>query len=310
VTPVQGLCFAFLVRIGAAWIDPAPKVGLYVTRGLTLISFLSIAWLCMRLLELGTNRLRTAIEARHRTISHSVLPMATRVLKVTILVFAILAVLSSWGYNTSAALAGLGIGGVAIALAAQKTIENVFGGVAVISDRPVHVGDFCRFGESVGTVEDIGLRSTRIRTLDRTLLTVPNAQFSSVALENFSRRDKMLFHIKLNLRRDTSPDQVRTVLDSIRTILTQHPLVESGDLPVRFIGLGTYSLDVEVFVYVKTESGDEYLKIQQELLLRILDAIAAAGTALALPTQASVSYSTPADAAQPNPEREPALSHR
>ena len=199
--------------------------------------------------------------------------------------------LSNWGYNTTTIVAGLGVGGIAIALAAQKTIENLFGGVAVVSDRPVAVGDFCRFADRMGTVEDIGLRSTRIRTLDRTLVTVPNSLFSAVAIENFDRRDKMLFHLTLNLRRDTRPDQVRTLLAAITRTLTEYPRVEAGALPVRFVGVGTYSLDLEIFVYVLTQSGDEFMQVQQDLYLWILDAVEAAGTALALPTQASISYS-------------------
>ncbi|MGH9647314.1 MAG: mechanosensitive ion channel family protein, partial [Bryobacteraceae bacterium] len=159
------------------------------------------------------------------------------------------------------------------------------------SDRPVAVGDFCKLGDRVGTVEDIGLRSTRVRTLDRTVVSVPNSEFSSLVLENFSRRDKVWFHPTLNLRRDTQPDQVRGVLEAIRRILTEHPRVEVGALPVRFIGAGSYSLDVEVFAYIQTADYDEFLKIQQDLLLKILDAISAAGTALAIPTQASVFYS-------------------
>ena len=172
------------------------------------------------------------------------------------------------------------------------------------SDRPVYVGDFCKFGDSVGTVEDIGLRSTRIRTNDRTEVIVPNAQFSTMTLENFSRRDKMLFHPMLNLRRDTSPEQVRTILAAIQKILKDHPNMEAGDLAVRFVGVGSYSLDVEVFAYVLTLDGSEFLRIQQDLLLNILDAVAAAGTALALPTQASVVYGSqdgsPAAAKQVN----------
>jgi len=122
---------------------------------------------------------------------------------------------------------------------------------------------------------------------------VPNAQFSSMVLENFAKRDKMLFHVTLNLRRDTTPDQVRKLLDSIGGVLADHPTVEPGALPVRFVGVGTYSLDVEIFVYILTRDGDEFLKTQQNLLLKILDAVEDAGTALALPTQASVSYSPP-----------------
>jgi MscS family membrane protein len=183
------------------------------------------------------------------------------------------------------------VGSIALALAAQKTIENFFGSVSVISDRPVSVGDFCRFGDRMGTVEDIGLRSTRIRTADRTLVSVPNAQFSSMTLENFAKRDKMLFHVTLNLRRDTTPDQVRLLLESIPRILAGHSQVETGALPVRFVGVGTYSLDLEIFTYVLTREDNTFLQLQQDLLLQILDAVEHAGTALALPTQASINYS-------------------
>jgi MscS family membrane protein len=161
----------------------------------------------------------------------------------------------------------------------------------VISDRPVSVGDFCKVGDRMGTVEDIGLRSTRIRTLDRTMVSVPNGQFSSMTLENFDKRDKMLFHVTLNLRRDSTPEQVRTVLNSISRILAENAKVEAGEFPVRFVGAGTYSLDIEIFVYVLTRNGDDFLRTQQDFLLKILDAVKEAGTARALPTQASIDYS-------------------
>jgi MscS family membrane protein len=146
----------------------------------------------------------------------------------------------------------------------------------------------------MGTVEDIGLRSTRIRTPDRTLVTVPNGSFSGMTIENFDRRDKMLFHVTLNLRRDTTPDQVRLLLQSITKLLEDNPKFERGTMPVRFVGIGSYSLDVEIFIYVLTLNGDEFMKIQQDLFLSIMDAVASVGTALAVPTQATVTY-----AAQP-----------
>ena len=148
----------------------------------------------------------------------------------------------------------------------------------------------------MGTVEDIGLRSTRIRTLDRTVVTVPNGSFSTMPLENFALRDKTLFHVTLNLRRNTTPDQMRAVLGSITKLLKENPKVDAGAVPVRFVGIGAYSLDIEIFVYVLTPDGDEFVKIQQDLLLSIMDAIESAGTALAVPTQANIDYST-----QPEP---------
>jgi len=200
-----------------------------------------------------------------------------------------------FGRITTTVLAGVGVGGLAVALAAQQTIENLFGGVAVISDRPVLVGDACRFGDRTGTVEDIGLRSTRIRTLDRTLVTVPNAQFSSMTLENLSRRDKIWFHPRLSLTRDTSPAQIRQLLDSISSLLDSNPKVDSGNSSVSFAAVGAYSLDLDVSAYILTSEDGEFSRIQQELLLRILEAVEAVGTRLAIPTQASINYN--ADAA-------------
>ena len=284
--PLRILLVVAGFRAGLEWIDPSPAVRLYLGRGAGLVFVCALSWLGMRVVDLLMVRLRAALEVKHQSFSYSVLPLSSRVLKITIVTVTASALLSNWGYNTGAILAGLGVGGVALALAAQKTVENLFGGVAVISDRPVTIGDFCRFGDQVGTVEDIGLRSTRIRTLNRTLLTVPNGLFSSMTLENFSKRDKMWFHLVLNLRRDATSAQVRSLLESITQGLNRNPKVETGPLPVRFVGVGTYSLDLEIFAYVWTRDGDEFMRIQQELFLWILDEVEAAGTALAVPTQA------------------------
>jgi len=291
VSPLQLLLAVAAFRAGMVWIDPALRVRPFLERAISLLFFVGLAWIFMQTVDLIIRRLNVYLRSKHQSFSYSALPLASRVLKITILLLMLAALLTDWGYNTTTIVAGLGVGGIAIALAAQKTIENFFGGVAVVSDRPVAVGDFCKFGDRMGTVEDIGLRSTRIRTLDRTLVTVPNGQFSSMTLENFDRRDKMLFHFMLNVRRDTKPDQVRALLGSVAKILKEHPKLETGALPVHFNGVGTYSLDIEIFAYVLTKNGDEFAKTQQELYLAILDAVEAAGTALALPTQANISYS-------------------
>jgi MscS family membrane protein len=297
--PLRMLLSVSLFRAGMEWFAPSALLRLYLGRLLVLLFFWGIFWLCAVIIDAIMRHLRARLEAKHRAFSYSVLPLSGRVAKVVVLVFIIAAVLSAWGYNTTTLLAGLGIGGVALALASQKTIENLFGSIAVISDRPVSVGDFCKFGSQVGTVEDIGLRSTRIRTLDRTLVTVPNGSFSTMTLENFDRKDKTLFHVTLNLRRNTTPDQVRTLLQSITKLLKSNPKFETGALPVRFVGIGAYSLDIEIFLYVLTLDGDEFMHIQQDLFLSIMDAVESAGTALAVPTQATINY-TPAPAPRSN----------
>ncbi|HTS51024.1 MAG TPA: mechanosensitive ion channel family protein [Bryobacteraceae bacterium] len=299
IGPARLLLAAALFRLGMEWISPSPAVRLYLGRLLALLFTGGIFWLLLGIIDLGLVRIRSTLQARRHIVSYSALPLAARVFKILLLLLFIAALLTEWGYNTTTILASLGVGGIAIALAAQKTIENFFGGVSVVADRPVAVGDFCKFGDRMGTVEDIGLRSTRVRTPDRTLVTVPNGQFSTMTIENFSKRDKMLFHFLLNLRRDTEPDQVRSLLQSINSLLQHHNKVDAGTTPVHFVGVGTYSLDLNVFAYILTSDDGEFAQVREELLLAMLDAVKEAGTALALPTHASIEYSHP-NQPQPN----------
>jgi MscS family membrane protein len=274
---------AFLLPL--QWAPPAVLPRLYIDRGLGLIFLLALAWTITVVVDSIAERWLARLDPRVQAVTYSILPLGRQLLKLAIYLAAILVTLSAWGYNTSAVLAGIGVGGLAIALAAQKTIENFFGGVSVIGDRPVLVGDTCRFGDHTGTVIHIGLRSTRIRTPERTVISVPNGQFSSMALENISGRDKVWFHPTLNLRRDTTSDQMSQLLASLKELLVNAPKVEVGPIPVRFIGVGQYSLDVEVFAYVQTSDNDEFLALQQDLLLKMLRAVEQAGTALAVPLQ-------------------------
>jgi MscS family membrane protein len=259
----------------------------YLSRILTGVIYLSIAWVIVRLIDVITSKLVAAMSGRQKASVASIMPLTRRTLKALAVLIAVLATLSSWGYDTTALLAGLGVGGLAVALAAQKTLENLFGGVAVTSDKPILVGDFCRYGDKVGTVEDIGLRSTRIRTLDRTVVTVPNAEFSALQIENFGRRDKMSFRPVLQLRKDTTPRQLRAVLPRLRQLLLDDPQIERTPR-VRLLAIGPNSIDVEIFSYVLTADYDAFLLKQEQLLLGMLDIIEDEGAALAVPMQLTV----------------------
>jgi MscS family membrane protein len=194
------------------------------------------------------------------------------------------------GINITPALAGLGIGGIAIALASQRTLENLFGGIMILSDQPVRVGDLCRVGDTMGKVEHIGLRSTRFRTLNRTLVSVPNGQLAMMSLENFTMRDKIWFHHTLHLRYETTADHLRYILAEIRRMLYEHPKVESPSARIRLFGFGSSSLDLEIFAYVLETSYEVFLEIQEDLLLRLMDIIEASGSGFALPSQ--MTYAT------------------
>jgi MscS family membrane protein len=189
------------------------------------------------------------------------------------------------GINLTAVIAGLGVGGVAVALAAQKTLENLFGGITVVSDQSVRVGDLCRIGDYLGTVHAVGLRSTQVRTLARTIVSIPNGQLALMNLENLSERDMIWFHHKLKLRYETTADQLRYLLAEIREMLYRHPKVQSSSARVRLIGFGDSSLDLEVFAYVLERDYSDFLHIQEDLLLRIMDIVAGSGSGFAFPAQ-------------------------
>jgi len=157
--------------------------------------------------------------------------------------------------------------------------------VAVYQTDQVRVGEFCRFGGTVGTVEEVGLRSTRVRTLDRTIVTIPNSEFSNFQIENFARRDRIWYHPTIRLRYETTPDQIRYILVEVHRVLYAHPKVDSATARIRFVGFGNSSLDLEVFSYVTVRDYGEYLEVAEDLNLRIMDVVAAAGSSFALPAQ-------------------------
>jgi MscS family membrane protein len=287
IEPLRLLVSVSVFRGLLVFISTSALLRDYLVKLLVLLFTLGVAALVMRIVDLISDQILSRMDARERALSYSVLPLGIRFIKICIFCVAVLFVLAAWGYNTNTILAGLGVGGLAVALAAQKTIENLFGGISVITDRPVLVGDLCQFGGQMGTVEDIGLRSTRIRTNDRTVVTVPNSSFSTMTLENYSRRDRMWFHPTLQLRRETTSSQVREMMDLLEKMLREHPMIDVGGVPIRFSKIGDQSLQLEIFAYVRTSDGDEFLKVQTELLLRFLDVGAERGIGFAIPLQES-----------------------
>jgi MscS family membrane protein len=247
-----------------------------------LLVIVALGWLLLLVNKVGEDYLRRRLANRELT---ALLRLARRGADALAIVFCGFLVLRYFGFDPTAALAGLGIGGIAVALAAQKTLENVIAGVSLIFDKAVRVGDSLKFGETVGTVDYIGLRSTRIRTLDRTILSVPNGQIASVGIETLSERDKYRFRHVVGLRYGTTVDQMRAVIDAVRALLLKDVNTDSDSVQVRFFRLGSFSLDVEVVVYVFAGDWGAFLTIQQELLLQIMEVIERAGTAIAFPSQ-------------------------
>ena len=242
-------------------------------------------WIAWRVVRWSLRRVRNRALGRGHAGTGSLMLLGERILKAIIFLAGIFAIFESLGFNMSTALAGLGIGGLAIGFGAQQTIANLFGGVSVLGDEVFRVGDVCRFGDRTGVIEDIGLRSTRIRTEDRTLVAIPNGTVATINLENFSRRDKILFKTNLGLRPDTKADHVRFVISGIRRLLYSHAKVETRTVRVRLTDIGGSSLSVEVLSYILTTDFNEFAAIREDLLLRMMDIMDDAGSTLALPSQ-------------------------
>jgi MscS family membrane protein len=210
--------------------------------------------------------------------------LASGVARVVMVVGAILLLAHVLSLPYQGVIAGLGIGGLAVALAAQPTLQNLLSGFTLYADKPLAVGDFCRFGDKTGTIEHIGIRSTRIRSLDRTIITVPNSEFANMQLENFALRDRILLSTVLQLRYETTPDQLRFVLAELRKLLIAHPKIAGEPLRVRFTGFGAHSLDIEIHAYVLTPDINEFHAVREDLLLRMMHLIEEAGTQFAFPS--------------------------
>ena len=280
------LIFATLLHmIGVRYIGLPLLSRHYYSQTAVMFLLIGITWLLTRVTGWVAKGIRTrAVTAGHVGFGSLVL-LGQRILKALIVLAGVMAVLSNFGFNMTTALAGLGIGGIAIAFAAQKTLENLFGGVSVLADEAIHVGDVCRFGTTIGTVEDIGLRSTRVRTTERIDLSIPNGALATMSIENLARRDKFLLQQTLGLRSETRRDQLLYVLAEVRKLLYSHPKIEAETARIRFVGFGESSLDMELFCYVKTTDGVEFNAIREDVLLRIMEIVDGSGTSFSSPSR-------------------------
>lgn len=249
-----------------------------------LLAIVGIAWLVIAIANIISQLVIRGFLVTQASDKIAI-ALIRRSFSILVIVIALIVLLHDAGVNVTAMLAGLGIGGVALALAAQKTLENFFGGIAIMMREVVRVGDFCKIADQIGTVEDVGFSSTRIRTLERAVVSVSNAQVSQTSIENYTMRDKIWFHQIFGLASQTSPEQMRRVLADVTNMLRGHPKVEGETSRIRLITFGKESLDVEVYAYIKETDFARFLEVQEELLLRIMDIIATNGVYVATPSQ-------------------------
>ena len=247
--------------------------------------FLAGAWMAWRLAPVVAEAIIASPSIAPESIDAHLIRVVARLLGIAGGVALLALGADRLGVPMYGIVAGLGVGGLAIALAAQPTIENLIGGMNLFADKPMRVGDLCMYGGEIGTVEGIGIRSTRIRGLDRTLTTIPNGALARMPIVNFTQRDRMLIKAVIGVRYETSPEQLRYLLVKLREVLLGHPRVDPDPARARLVGFGASSLDIEVFAYATTRDWNEFLGIREDVLLRVMDVIEQAGASIAFPSQ-------------------------
>lgn len=289
-----------LVTVAGTWLVSTLPLSLAVRQlwsgAASLVTIAAVAWLLIRLNAEIERYIQRRSPPSRAAATASLLRLVRWGVDLMILIGTVIVILRHFGIDPTPALAGLGVGGIAVALAAQKTLENVIAGASLIFDQAVRVGDFLKMDTVVGTIDHIGLRSTRIRTLDRTLVSVPNSQIANVSLETLSARDKFWFNHIVGLRYETTPGQLRGVVDGVRQLLAAHAFIDAESVRVRFVRLGAFSLDVEVFAYLLARDWNHFLELQEELLFDVTEIVSRSGTAIAFPSQTMYVANSPADA--------------
>ena len=282
LTLAWGLVIAYLALPWLGLYGPAED---FLHRMLRAGGFFAFFWALSRTVDvLGQSILASPWTVEHPA-ARALVPLGARVGKFAVFAIAVIALLSELGYPVTSLVAGLGIGGLAIALAAQKTVENLFGAFSIGADQPFRQGDLVKIEDFIATVEQIGLRSTRFRTLGRTLITIPNGRLAEMRIESYAARDRMQLHCILGLVYDTSSVQLRAIVTALEAMLAAHPQLAPDGHYVRLIALGQSSLDVEVMAWFGTADVEVFRTIQQELLLTFVEAVEHAGTKLAFPTR-------------------------
>ena len=250
-----------------------------------IVAWIALAWFALRLVDAIARVVTGRMHRAERRQAVTIVSFLRRGAKVLLLAIAFVAVLDTVGLDVTTGIAALGIGGLALPLGAQKTIENLVGSVTLIADKPVQVGDAAQIGEVFGTVEDIGMRSTLVRTLNRTLVSIPNGYLASERIENYALRDRFLFHQTIGVTYHTDAEQMERLLGELRTIIAEDGNIIDDDARVRFHGFGDSALQIEIFAYFNTRSYPESLAMQETLLFAIMRKLDELGIAFAFPTQ-------------------------
>jgi MscS family membrane protein len=283
--PVRFLVVAFGLTITVRLLEVDPGTAFFIDRLIRTLIILAVfvgLFKAVDIFGLSNRRLR---EVSGLNIEDALLPFVRTALQLIVIASAMIVVIQEWGYDAAGIITGLGLGGLAFSLAAQDTISNLFGFGMIVSDRPFVVGEYIKSPDVEGIVEKVGLRSTRVRQQDQALVSVPNNKLAASAVLNWSRLSKRWVNFKLRITYDASSEELRTLVERIRSLLAQHPEVEQKSIQVVFLGFGDIALEILVRCYLFKPDWYEFQIEQQGIFLQVMDIVNEMGLTLALPSQ-------------------------
>ncbi len=284
-----GFAFAIAGLYAAAIILRLPNEPVDVNRIafsiLGILIVIDLTWLFFRLVDAMGTYFAEAAKRTESTLDDQLIPIIRKSLKVFIGVLAFVFAVQNLGYSVASLLAGLGIGGLALALAAKDTLSNFFGSIVILLDRPFAVGDWIETGGQEGVVEEIGFRSTRIRTFGKTELSIPNNNLANAVINNWSRMPIRRVKMTLGVTYQSSADQMENAVEAIRKLLREHPDVYQDFFLVNFTEFGSSSLDIFVYYFTTTTVWAEYLRIRQEINVGMMRLLEGMGLEVAFPSR-------------------------
>ncbi|MBU6210033.1 MAG: mechanosensitive ion channel family protein [Planctomycetes bacterium] len=276
-TPLLMLGFLLGARASLRWIDVEPTLRNDLHTGVRVAFVLLVAWGVLRAASTAGDLARSGLHARGRVSVALLVPVAVRVVRWLTIGLAVLGILAQFGVDVTHLVAGLGIGGIAMALAAQKTLENLFGGLSVVLDQPLRPGDSCRIGTVKGVVEEIGLRSTRVRTADQTVVALPNATVANAEIENMSVRTGLRYQMVLPMRPDAPADTLEACTHELADLMKAEPMLTAASVGVQVKGWNAGILEVECTATTTTTKGGDFAPVRERLTISLLRAIEAKG---------------------------------
>ena len=283
-TPVSFLILILGIYAAVRVLPVSGGLIIWTNRILLLLGTFDVVWLLLRVTDAVSDSMTDLAEGTESQLDDQLVPIMRKAAKVLIVALGIVFYMQAMGYPVSGIVAGLGIGGLAVALAAQDTLSGLFASVAIFLDRPFMVGDFVKVGDVIGTVEEIGLRSSRIRTIGKTLVTIPNKQIIDDVVDNWSLRPMRRTEITVGVTYDTTPGKMEELLARLRTMLDENPDVDDAMKIVNFTTFASSSLNVELKFFLSTADYIEWLNMLEKVNLEIMNIVSGLGLEFAFPS--------------------------